>query len=156
MTTIVANLECMAADTRVSCEGAPHYHADKIFRIGDSLFGTAGDGSMCLLMIDWLRGTRKNRLSLYKLWDDYERSDFWILELSPGGLYLWNGWAVPEKLNERRYAIGTGAQAAMHAIDTGRSPEDAVRGAISYDQYSGEPVQVEYLLPKELTRRKRG
>ena len=70
MTTIVCNLECMAADSRVSAEGAPFYHSDKIFRIGDSLFGTAGDGMMGLLMIDWLRGPRKNRLALYKLWDD--------------------------------------------------------------------------------------
>lgn len=146
----------MAADQRVSAEGAPHYKADKIFRIGDSLFGTAGDGMMGLLMIEWLKGTRKNRLSLYKLWDDYERSAFWILELSPTGLYLWDGWAVPEKLNETRYAIGSGAMAAMTALDSGKPLEEAVRCAMNYDQYSGEPVSVEYLLPPELKPKRRG
>lgn len=158
MTTIVANLECMAADTRVSLDGSPYYHATKIFRIGDSLFGTAGDGMMGLIMIEWLKGPRKNRAALYKHWADYERSCFILLELNPTGLYLWDGWAIPEKLNDTRYAVGSGAPAALGAMDNGRSPEDAVRTSIRLDQYSGDPVQVEFLLPPELrpvTRKRR-
>ena len=156
MTTIAVNRECMAADTRVSTGGA-HYHANKIFRIGCSLFGTAGDGDMGLVMIDWLR-TARNRQRLYKEWADYERSEVWLVELNPGGIYLWTGWGVPERLNEERFAIGSGQLAALQALDSGLSPEDAVRSSIRYDQYSGEPLQVEYLLPPELkrTRRKRG
>ena len=154
MTTIVANLEGMAADQRVSVDGAPHYKAAKIFRIGDSLFGTSGDGMMSLLMIDWLRKGAKNRPALYKLWGDYERSAFWILELNPSGLYLWDGWAIPEKLEDARYAIGSGAMAAMAALDGGASLEDSVKRAIGLDQYSGDPVQVEWLLPPELKRRR--
>lgn len=155
MTTIAANLECMAADTRVSNEGV-HWHANKIFRIGDSLFGTAGDGFMCLVMIQWLKGPR-SRQALYKQWADYERSNLWLLELNKDGLFVWDGWGVPEKLNEKRFAIGSGQQAAMKGLDSGESPEDAVKGAINYDQYSGEPLQVEYLLPPELKiKRRRG
>lgn len=156
MTTIVANLEGMAADTRVSAEGCPFYHSDKIFRIGDSLFGTAGDGMMGLLMIDWLRKGAKNRQALYKLWADYERSAFWILELNPQGLFLWDGWAIPEKLNDKRYAIGSGAGPALAALDGGSTLEDAVRCAANLDQYSGQPIHVEYLLPPELKRKRRG
>lgn len=155
MTTIVANREGMAADSRVSLEGSPFYHADKIFRIGDSLFGTAGDGMMGLLMIDWLRGTRKNRLALYRLWADYDRSAFCILELNAQGLFLWDGWAIPERLNDQTYAIGSGAGPALTALEDGKSLEDAVRSATKRDQYSGDPVQVEYLLPPELKRKRR-
>lgn len=155
MTTIVANLECMAADQRVSAEGAPYYHANKIFRIGNSLFGTAGDGFMSLLMIDWLKKGAKNRAALYKLWTDYERSAFWLLELNPNGLFLWDGWAIPEKLNDTRYAIGSGALAAVGAMDSGKTPEEAVKVATSLDVYSGAPIQVEYLLPPELSPRRR-
>ena len=156
MTTIACTRECMAADTRVSTEGA-HYHANKIFRIGVSLFGTAGHGDMGLVMIDWLK-TARNRQTLYKQLGDYERSEVMLIELNPGGIYLWTGWGVPEKLNDARFAIGSGHMAALAALDRGDSPEDAVRGATHYDQYSGEPVQVEWLLPPELkrTRRKRG
>ncbi len=155
MTTIACTRECMAADTRVSTEGA-HYHANKIFRLGSSLFGTAGHGDMGLVLIDWLR-TARNRMTLYKQLGEYERSEVIVMELNPGGIYLWTGWGVPERLNDSRYAIGSGSLAALQALDAGQSPEDAVRGATRYDQYTGEPIQVEWLLPPELKRkRKRG
>lgn len=155
MTTIAANLECMAADTRVSVEGCTHYHSTKLFRIGESIFGTAGDGMMCLVMVDWLKGPR-NRKKLYENWTEHtERSSCWLLELNPTGLFVWDGWGIPEKLMDKRYAIGSGQVAALRGMDLGQSPEDAVKAAPDYDQYSGAPIQVEYLLPRELTKRKR-
>jgi flavin-dependent dehydrogenase len=54
-----------------------------------------------------------------------------------------------------RYAIGSGQLAALTALDSGQSPEDAVRGVVKYDQYTGEPVQAEWLLPPELKRKRR-
>jgi ATP-dependent protease HslVU (ClpYQ) peptidase subunit len=108
-------------------------------------------------MVDWLK-TARNRQNLYKQWADYERSEVWLIELNPAGIFLWTGWGVPEKLNETRYAIGTGQLAALSALDSGETPEQAVKVAARYDQYSGEPLQVEYLLPPELTktRKRRG
>lgn len=144
----------MAADTRVSFETAPHYSANKIFRVGESLFGTAGDGFMCLVMVEWLK-TARNRMNLYKQWNDYERDAIALLELNPRGLFLWDGWGVPEKIHGSRFAIGSGAQAAMRALDTGSTPEEAVKGAADYDIYTAAPVQVEYLLPPELARKGR-
>lgn len=159
MTTIAANLECMAADTRVSVDGSAPYSATKLFRIGDSIFGTAGDGMMCLVMIEWLRTSQRSRFQLYKNWsENTERGDCWLLELSPRGLFLWDGWGVPEKILNKRYAIGSGQLAALKGMDKGESPEEAVKAAPDYDQYSGAPIQVEYLLPPELRgkgRRKR-
>lgn len=150
MTTIAANLECMAADTRVVHSG-PYYHADKIFRIGESLFGTAGDGDMCLVMIEWLKSSR-SRPALYKQWGDYDRNEIQILELNPRGLFLWTGWGLPEALHEARFAIGSGAMAAIKGLDKGEPPKEAVAGAMEYDEFTGAPIQVEYLKPK----RKRG
>lgn len=155
MTTIVANLEAMAADERVSCEGSPFYHADKIFRIGNSLFGTAGDGMMCLVMIEWLKTTQRNRHALYKHWpENTERYTCGLLELNPSGLYIWDGWGIPEKLNDKRFAIGSGAYAALDAVDHGASLDEAVRRAAKYDQYSGPPVRVEYLKVKSAKRKR--
>lgn len=152
MTTIVATLDTMAADTRVSADGAAYYHANKIFRIGHSLFGTAGHGTMCLVMVEWLKTPARNRDRLYKQWGDYERSEIWLLELNPSGLYLWDGWGVAEKLNEKRYAIGSVQQAALRALDTGASPDEAVKAGVDYDQYSGVPIQIEYLNPRKRRR----
>lgn len=152
MTTVVATLDMMAADTRVSVDGSAFYHANKIFRIGHSLFGTAGDGMMCLVMIEWLKTPARNRERLYKQWADYERSQIWLLELNPSGLFLWDGWGVPERLNERRYAIGSGQQAALRALDKGDPLDEAVKAGIEYDQYSGAPIQIEYLNPRKRRR----
>ena len=150
MTTIAANLECMAADTRVSDETTGlSYPATKIFRVGQSLFGTAGHGSMSLVMIEWLK-TGRNRQSLYKQWADYEREQIWLLELNPKGLFLWDGWGVPEQVHRKHFAIGSGAKPALALMDKGDTPEAAVSGAAHYDFYTAPPVHCEWLLPKEL------
>jgi hypothetical protein len=153
MTTIVANLECMAADTRVVNEG-PMYHAAKIFRVGDSLFGTAGDAFMSLAFLDWL-ATKRNVVALRKLFEHEDKASFVVLELSPEGLRLWNGWGVPEKLFDKAYSIGSGSMSAMNAMRRDNNPEDAVRSTMPLDENTGGEVQVEYLLPPEL-KRKRG
>lgn len=158
MTTIVATLDAMAADQRVSVEGSPFYHADKIFRVGNSLFGTAGDGNMCLVMIEWLKTTQRSRLALYKLWGEYDRDQLWLLELRQEprpkrpALYLWSGWGVPERLHETRYAIGSGAMAAIDAIDHGADLVEAVKRAAKYDQYSGAPIDI---VPLKLKSRRK-
>jgi len=157
MTTIVCSsaLGCMAADKRVTNPGA-YYPADKIFRIGHSLFGTAGDGFMSLVMIEWLKTAQRNRHMLYRNWNENtDKDDVWILELNPSGIYLWNGWGVPEKIHLKRYSIGSGQLAALKALDMGATPEDAVKGASEYDEASGCGVQVEWLLPDELQPKKK-
>lgn len=146
----------MAADTRVSIDGSAFYHANKIFRIGNSLFGTAGDGMMCLVMIDWLKTSQRSKHALYKHWsENTERGACWLLELNPTGLYLWDGWGVGEKLNEKRYAIGSGQLPAIAALDAGATLEEAVRTATRYDQYSGPPLQVEMLAAKTKAKGKK-
>lgn len=153
MTTIAANLECMAADTRVSTESGQHYPATKIFRIGESLFGTAGHASMCLVMIEWLK-TSRNRHRLYKEWseENYYREEVWILELNPRGLFIWDGWGVPEKILADQMAVGSGAKSALAVMAVGKSPEEAVRVSTQIDIYSNPPIQTEWLLPAELAK----
>ncbi len=167
MTTIVANLEGMAADTRVSEEGAPHYPATKIFRIGNSLFGTAGHGDMCLVMVEWLKTAQRSRMALYKQWAEYDRDQFVLLELRhPGELYRWSGWGLPERIRKDRFAIGSGAFSALSAYDavasfhTEKQPITAeqllrvsVKAGCQLDQYSGDPI--EYVPLKLKSRRKR-
>lgn len=156
MTTIAANRECMSADTRVSIETGQHYPATKIFRVGESLFGTAGHAMMCLVMIEWLK-TARNRQQLYKQWseENYFREEVWILELNPRGLFLWDGWGVPEQVLSDHMAIGSGAKSALAVMAVGKGPEEAVRVATQIDIYSNPPIQTEWLLPPELVKKKR-
>lgn len=147
MTTIAANRECMAADQRVVTSGAFH-HEDKIFRVGTSLFGTAGHGSLVLVMLEWLKSPARNRLQLYKMIPEDHRDEIILLELNPGGLYRWDGWGVGCKVNDPFHAVGSGSVAALQKMRDGASPKDAVHAAMQLDECSGPPIQVEYLKQK--------
>ena len=158
MTTIVANLECMAADQRCTDDsGGPICHVQKLYRIRDSIFGLAGDGFMGLVLMEWLRTPTRNRLQLYKMFGDEAiewRYETLLLELSETGLALWNGWGLRMPLLDHTYGIGTGADAALTAMDKGATPEEAIK-SVRRDPYSGlfsEP-QVLYLDEPQPKRR---
>lgn len=154
MTTLAFNRECMAGDTRV-VTGASFYHSDKIYRIGNSLVGTAGNAHACLAFLAWFQSPRRNPVELQKQFgENHDRGDIWIAEINPGGIYLWDGWGYAERLNDPYYAIGSGAMAALEAMRQGMNPEEAVRRAITHDENTGSPIQVEFLLP-ETPKRKR-
>lgn len=157
MTTVAVTREAMAADTRV-VTGSSFYHANKIFRVGPSLLGTAGSGFACLAFVEWFKSPRRNPQVLHKMFGDYDRDDILIAELNPSGIFLWDGWGYPERINDSFYAIGSGAMAALEAMRNGVDPDDAVRRAVAHDENTGAPVQLEYLLPPELSpkRKRRG
>lgn len=155
MTTIAANRECLAADTRV-VNGSSYYHAPKIFRIGNSLLGTAGDGFACLAFVEWFKSPRRNPQTLHKMFAELDRDAIWIVELNPSGIHFWNGWGYPETIMDECFAVGTGGMAALEAMRSGKTPEEAVSRALAHDENSGPPIQVEWLLPPELlSKRKR-
>lgn len=154
MTTVAITREAMAADTRV-VTGGPFYHADKIFRVGNSLLGTAGAGFACLAFVEWFKSPRRNPQVLHKIFGEYDRDDILIAELNPAGIYLWDGWGFAEKINDSFYAIGSGSMAALEAMRNGLDPDDAVRRAVAHDENTGSPVQIEYLLPPELSPKKK-
>ena len=154
MTTIVANLEEMAADQRCTSSG-PMCHVRKIHRIGDSLFGFAGDAVLALHVVKWL-GTKRDIAQLYKLIPESHRDSIDILELSPKGLSFWNGWGIPMPLLDATFAIGSGAMVALNALRMDRSPAEAVLQAMQLDECSGlfsEP-QVEKLNPEPKRKRR--
>lgn len=155
MTTIAANLECMAADQRVTSGNAPA-RMRKIRRIGESLYAGAGNTSVITVFLNWLDAPKRDALRLYRLIPEDCRHEFEVLELSPTGLALWDGWGVRIPILDKFYAIGTGGQSAMQAIKRGLPPEEAVSESLSLDECSGGTVEVEYLLPPELRRKRRG
>ena len=95
--------------------------------------------------MQWLRTKRRNRKELYEIWDKttlgIEDAEVLFLELSPRGIFLWNCWGIAEPVRRPKYAIGSGAMAAVAAMET-KSPEAAIRAAINWDECSGPPIQV--------------
>lgn len=158
ITTIVANLEGMAADQRMTDSG-PMAHVTKIRRVGNTLYGLCGAVSPGMVFLEWLE-TKRDKLRLYRLIPEDTRYEFTVLELSESGLALWDGWGIRIPLLDRVFAVGTGASAALAAVEYhGKSIDEAIRCAMLRDECSGlchiEP-QVEWLLPPELKRRRRG
>lgn len=156
MTTIAANLECIAADQRMTSGNAPA-RIHKIRRIKDSLYAGAGNVSLAVVFLDWLAAPKQDPMRLYRMIPEDCRHEFEVLELSPDGLALWDGWGVRVPLLDKFYAIGSGGLSAMQAMKRGLSPEESVSETFSIDECSGGTVETEYLLPPELrTKRKRG
>lgn len=155
MTTVAANLECIAADQRMTSGNAPA-RIRKLRRVRDSVYGCAGDVEAAFIFYEWLEGAKQDRLRLYRMLPEDTRDGFEVLELSPSGLALWSGWGIRIPLLDKFYAIGSGSQSAMRGMKAGSSPEDAVSETFSLDECSGGTVEVEYLLPPELRRKRRG
>lgn len=152
-TTVVANLQAMASDTRISC--SPSFHTAKIIRHGDTLYGICGDLAVCLVLVDWLKSGKRSKQVLYKLISEEMRYETEILELSDQGLALWDGWGVRMPILGEFYAIGSGAPYAVQAIHDGADLEEAVRASCRFDPYTGlspdnPVVTVEYLNPRKV------
>lgn len=151
MTTIVANLECMAADQRIT-SGGPVCHSRKLFRIGASVFGYCGDAYLAQHVIRWL-ASQRHPAQLYKLIPESHRDDIDVLELSPEGLALWNGWGVRMDLLDTSYAVGSGAMSALQALRLGKSPLEAVALTFPLDEASGGNAEIETLVLKPKRKR---
>jgi hypothetical protein len=146
----------MAADQRITDAG-PIAHILKIKRIADSLYGLCGEISPGLVFFKWFESGKRDIPRLHKMIAEDSRYNFSVIELGPSGLALWDGWGVRIPLLDKIFAVGTGAQAALAAVEEhGKTPEEAVRIAMRRDECSGlfkEP-QVEWLLPPELKRKR--
>jgi 20S proteasome, alpha and beta subunits len=141
----------MAADTRMTEDGAPYGNIDKIYRVGNSILGICGDAMMARYFIEWFKSPKRNPRTLHSAIDEREYfSVFSVIELNPGGIQLWDGWGVPLRIRDKFFAIGSGAPAALSYMKLHRkqrnAPIAAVRASMGVDQYSGGEVVYEKLL----------
>lgn len=142
MTTIAATLTAIASDSRCTWEvfGAGQANVQKLFPIGDSVFGVAGNPDYACRALQWIREGCKadTRPDL----PDDDENDFVLLQLSPQGLFVWSGVLTPVKLFEHCVAVGTGAKVAQYAMaELHMSPKEAVEAACKVDRMSGGPIQ---------------
>ncbi len=142
MTTIALNLKEMAADTRCTWEGVGTdvYQAVKIFAGPKALYAITGencDGSA--ICVEWLQsGTgpqgRPDRP------EDCEW-DWKVVELSVGGIAIYNTYFEREVTTEPYLAFGSGRKVAYYCMKyLGMAPAEAVREACKVDHWSEVPV----------------
>jgi ATP-dependent protease HslVU (ClpYQ) peptidase subunit len=140
MTTIVYRDGEMACDsqstTTSEAGGSRAFKCVKMYRKGRSIVGLAGETFAGLVFLDWLDSGQ----------DPPDRlidgdADFTALVLRPGKrLYEYDRWCRAERINQRFYAVGSGAKAALGALHMGASARQAVRIACKIDPYSRGPV----------------
>lgn len=150
MTTIAANLVCMAADQFVSY--APSYHGEsKIWIAKGRIWGAAGDVEHCNRFKDWTLGKGKRP----KVTDpeDKDGAKFEALCLSPAGLFLYVNDSPPDPVMEPYYAIGSGAGYAVGAMSMGASLEEAINVAAKWDSGTRLPYNAIALIA---LKRRRG
>lgn len=141
MTTIVADAKrgLLVADSRITTYNElAQYSALKLFRIGKSIYGGAGDVLDELKFRRWVMdGQPKKGRPIY------QNDSFNVLELSKEGITLWDYTLAPQPLTEDSYAIGSGSKIALYVIRVlGKTAEEAIEEVAKIDIHTAPPVQV--------------
>ena len=148
MTTIVATMEVMGADTMVFSDSkGMMYPASKLRRLGKKgIVGAAGDGGDCVRFMDWAATgfdpKKKPKFST----GAGEEDESILLLLNEEGIHLMaTSDPYPELIAKDYYAIGSGGKAAMGALAHGASIDEALEIASSIDPYTRPPFNLEKL-----------
>jgi ATP-dependent protease HslVU (ClpYQ) peptidase subunit len=138
MTTIAANRKTIAADSQATDENTV-YHTDKIFVIGEAIYGAAGLSAATNIFFDWVRNGKPKDGPTLPEDDDVL---FGALALTRRGLFIYTGCFAPDRISDRFYALGSGKQVALAAMRMGKSPREAVEMAKTIDPWTGGRVRV--------------
>jgi len=158
----------MMADSQISYHNRSYSHDDieKICKRGDYLFGICGHfvamqtiqnfwdppkvpkklkGSLYSFVISQVIPSLKDLIGDHSLSFNQEDQDsFCILLAVKGQLFEIDQDFSVSRNNENRYAIGTGADFALGALDAGSSIKEAMTIAASLDIFTAEPFIYEW------------
>jgi ATP-dependent protease HslVU (ClpYQ) peptidase subunit len=137
MTTIACDGKSMAGDGQRNHLGTiTSSTAEKIRRLSDGrIVGTSGDVSFGDSFVAWLdKGGDQPK---------YEGdAGFAALILQPNGELLIGGQDCKMSVIEKPYAIGSGMDLAIGAMDAGKSPLEAVIIASNRDPHTGGAIMM--------------
>lgn len=123
--------------------GARRHTCQKIFtkRLGQGkqrrtvILATAGETYPGMTFVEWFGSGKPKPDVLLN-----SESDFDILILDRGRIYVADRHCQPVQILEPFYAIGSGAKAALAAMHCGKSAREAVKIAARIDPYTGGRV----------------
>lgn len=144
MTTIIGTQTTLYADSCTSEDGKI-FNSRKLYRMGRSVFGIAGDCKSEGLFLEWYPRRAKHEIP------NYDADSIDVLEVNKDGLWLWNNGNAPFRIDSPFYSIGSGSKYALTAMHLGRTPEGAMDIACLLDINSGGALQV---LTQKNVRRK--
>jgi len=131
MTTVAVRDGVMASDSRIT--GSFPDSTKKIFRGNGFIIGFSGDWVAGMHFVDrYIADAEPIR-------NKDDDVDFVILR--DDGIYYMDAMFREVRISGSYYAIGSGSQAAMVAMNMGASAKDAVAQAIKVDCYSSAPIK---------------
>ncbi len=122
----------MAADSRFT--GNFITAGIKLHRKNGRVIGFAGDAHQALVFVDWYFDRKQRKPDLAN------ENDWVALVASKDGLEEWNHSLRPISVMERFYAIGSGAETAMGAMEAGATARQAALIACKRADGCGLPV----------------
>ena len=143
MTTIACDLKQMAADSRVTLDGLAMggFSSVKIVSTERAIYGMAGencDGQT--IALEWLSAGGTVATAGARPEPPVE-ADWIIVELTRGGIALYNTQLEREAVLNQFITAGSGGKVAAYCMKfLGMSPVEAVREACKVDPYSGHPI----------------
>lgn len=135
MTTIAANLYEMAADTRVTWDDDTTSSSVKIYTIGSAILGATGDVDEIAKFIEWYTNGSVGK-------QPKRSKDFRVIRLNSEGLHIIDSNSYWLKLDDKFFAVGSGGQFAIGAMEMGATPENAVRIAAKHDLFTNSSITV--------------
>jgi len=140
MTTIAANLQMMAADSRVTVDETS-YLSPKLFKLPDVIIGCAGDTEACHLFVEWYQD-QSNALVIPK------GMDVEALVLNHKGLYRYGSRGRPDIIRDGIMAVGTGSAIAMASMDTmirlGLAPDPRIAVEVACKRNPGSSLPIDF------------
>lgn len=139
MTTVVYDgrnpkQRVVAADSRVS--GGVPLNTQKIHRVGRAVIAFCGDMEEALRFVAWYKDKRKPFPDFSR-----EEDDEWeALVITKTKAEWWGPGGVPINIQEPYYAIGSGAEYAIGALDHGATLAEAMNIAVKRDNGSERPI----------------
>jgi hypothetical protein len=135
LTTIATKDGVMACDSQVS--GDFLGSEKKIYRGRGMLLGICGDFiAATWLAQKYIQGGDIDPDKDFAQFDDLE-----IMVLKRNGLYLMDMHLREVKLCSKQYAIGSGSQAAMVAMNMGATAKEAIKEAMKVDPFTGGRIR---------------
>lgn len=137
MTCIAWDGRTLAADKRAVFVGLART-VTKIFRVRDALVGIAGNACEGMDMIAWIKaGARRKDFPASQ---QDEKTWVSLLHISHNGVYLYERFPTPMRIEDPFFAMGAGRDYALSAMYLGRSAREAVEIACVFDVGCGNGV----------------
>ena len=134
MTTVAFRDGVLAADTLSTTNGLRDDYGVKVWKFRGVIGAAAGSRALCLKFQDWIRGGMQGDCPF----EGQDDGNGFIA--APNGVAVCWSTNGPWPVRAPFYALGSGYQLAMGAMEAGASAEEAVRVAIKHDTGTGGEV----------------